>query len=209
MVRARAGTLPETASGCMCCHQTPTEDLQAFQCGVMAQEFQLLSPVFVRKENRLAIIPTRGDVKCGVSLDEPGFACHTTLAAGIIGQNARSNFPLPEMACAFPAGVEVQRVTPVGTAQSDCQRVPLLRDGQDVYLVIHQAISQIRTDGAFAFPATRLARRDRSTATNTTRGPDWSTCMAARSEASIVRHYGYVRRSGCVKTRAGGQHRAR
>ena len=58
---------------------------------MMAQEFQLLSPVFVREENRLAIIPTCGDVKCGVSLDEPGFACHTALVPGIIGQNARSN----------------------------------------------------------------------------------------------------------------------
>jgi hypothetical protein len=41
-------------------HETPTEDLQAFQCGVMAEEFQVLSPVFVREENCLAIIPTCG-----------------------------------------------------------------------------------------------------------------------------------------------------
>ena len=48
------------------------------------------------------------------------------------------------MACAVPARVEVQRVTPVGTAQSDCQRVTLLGDGHNVYVVFHQAISQIR-----------------------------------------------------------------
>ncbi len=55
----RSSTLPGNGEqGYVIRHQTPTEDLQAFHCGVMAPEFQLLSPVFVREENRLAIIPT-------------------------------------------------------------------------------------------------------------------------------------------------------
>jgi hypothetical protein len=60
-------------------HETPTEDLQSFECGVMVEELQVLSPVFVREENRLAIVPACGDVKCGVRLDEASFACHTAL----------------------------------------------------------------------------------------------------------------------------------
>ncbi len=60
-------------------HETPTEDLHSFECGVMVEEFQILTPVFVREEYRLAIVPACGDVECGVSLDESSFAGHTAL----------------------------------------------------------------------------------------------------------------------------------
>jgi hypothetical protein len=61
----------------------------------MVEELQVLSPVFVREENRLAIIPASGGVECGVSFDDSSFAGHTALVPDWLEDSRTKRLSVP------------------------------------------------------------------------------------------------------------------